>query len=259
MQKSIIDSNRVFAGVDLSTGKRGLTVALLSSRLDVRSLKLRTLDEAAEELSSWAEITVALCGPLRPWQAEAAGESSAGEDPHAGRRKPIRAADAELARRGIPVRRTSAPESAAPAWMRSGFTLARDLTDRGFLEGRQVRESLRVLIETNPAACSAVLLGRLPFGRGTLEGRIQRQLVLLREKVALPDPMDALEELTAHHLLSGQLGLNGILKTEDLDALLAAYTAWRAFTSPDAVSWLGCDAEGWLCLPVKDLLEKYSK
>jgi hypothetical protein len=40
-------------------------------------------------------------------------------------------------------------------------------------------------------------------------------LLLIREKVALPDPMDSPEEMTAHHLLSGRLSLRGILKREE--------------------------------------------
>jgi hypothetical protein len=121
------------------------------------------------------------------------------------------------------------------------------------------RESSRFLMETNAAACAAVLLGRLPFGRTTLEGRIQRQLLLVRERMALPDPMDSLEELTAHHLLSGRLPLRGILGPDELDALLAAFTAWRAVFQPEKVAWLGDDSEGRICLPANYLLDKYLK
>jgi hypothetical protein len=104
-----------------------------------------------------------------------------------------------------------------------------------------------------------VLLGRLPLARETLEGRIQRQLALLRERVALRDPMDALEELTAHHILSGRLALEGIRSPDELDALLAAFTAWRAFLYPENVTWLGNEADGWICLPGKDIPEKFVK
>jgi len=254
-----MDSNRVFAGVDFSAGKTRLTVARLTPHLDIRSLTQQTPEEAAEDLASWAEVSVALAGPLRACRTEAADNSPIGEALRTGKRKRIRAAEAEHARRGIPVRKTPALESAAPAWMRSSFRLAGELAARGFSEGPAGRESPRAVLETHPAACAAVLLGRLPFGRETLEGRIQRQLALLRERVSLPDPMDALEELTAHHLLSGRLALDGIRRPDELDAILAAYTAWRAWSAPDAVTWLGDDAEGWICLPVKELMDKYSK
>jgi hypothetical protein len=254
-----MESNRIFAGIDFSTGRRRLTVALLTPRLDACSVKDQAPEEAVEELASLAAVTVAFGGPLRPAPAGVAEGTPIGESLRAGRTQRIRAAEMELAGRGIPVRRTPSLESAAPAWMRASLRLAGELAARGFVEGREPGANPRALIETHPAACAAALLGRLPFGRETLEGRIQRQLALLREKVALPDPMDALEEITAHHILSGRLALEGIRRAGELDALLAAYTAARASTSPDTVAWLGSDEDGWVCIPVKELLVKYAK
>jgi predicted nuclease with RNAse H fold len=254
-----MDPDRVFAGVDLSAGRRGPGLAVLTSRLDVRSLKRMTPEEAAEEIASFDGIAVAIGSPLRLCREDASPDPSIDPHPQVGRSRHIRSAEKELARRGITVRKTPVLESAAPAGMRIGFELARNLAARGFSEGREACGEARSFFEVHPAACATVLLGRQPFGRGTLEGRIQRQLALLRERVALPDPMDALEELTAHHILSGRLSLEGILAAGELDALLAAFTAWRAGTSPDSVSWLGSDADGWICLPAAELQEKYSK
>ncbi len=250
-----MDSNRVFAGVDLSTSRRGLTVALLSPRLDVLSVKRQLFEDAVAELSARPGIAVALGGPLHRCPANPEPDPPAEDRKSAARR--TRAADADLSRRGIPVRRSPTRESDAPAWMRCGFDLAGQLAARGFAEGKDASAEARILLETHPAACASVLLGRLPYGRGTLEGRIQRQLALLRERVALPDPMDALEELTAHHILSGRMELRGIYEAGELDALLAAFTAWRAHAHPDSVSWLGDDADGWMCLPVRELLDRY--
>jgi hypothetical protein len=254
-----MDSNRVFAGVDLSDSRRGLTVALLSPRLDVLCLKVQSPEETVGELAARTEIIIAVNGPLHPCAAIAEPDPPAGDPPRKSLARRTRAADGELSRRGIPVRRPPVRESDAPAWMRCGFDLARQLAARGFAGGKEGSTAARVLLETHPAACAAVMLGRLPYGRGALEGRIQRQLVLLRERVGLTDPMDALEELTAHHILSGQMELKGILGASELDALLAAFTAWRVHARPDSVAWLGDDADGWLCLPAKDLLEKYIK
>jgi hypothetical protein len=256
---SSMDSNRLFAGIDLSTSRRGLTAALLTSRLDVQSLKCRSLEETIGELSACTEIVIAVGGPLHPLASIAESDPPAGDAPRKNIARRTRAADGELSRRGIPVRRPPSRANEAPAWMRCGFDLARQLAARGFAESKDACAEPRVLLETHPAACASVLIGKLPYGRGTLEGRIQRQLALLRERVALPDPMDALEELTAHHILSGRMELKGISEAGELDALLAAFTAWRAYAHPDAVAWLGDDADGWLCLPKKELLEKYSK
>jgi predicted nuclease with RNAse H fold len=254
-----MNANRVFAGVDLSGGRRGPMVALLSPRLEVVSLNRRSLPEAIDEIASYAEITVAIGCPLRPMAAAVEEDPAADGASNARGVKRVRAADAQIARRGIPVRRIPPLESDAPAWMQSGFELARELFARGFTGGKGPWEAQRVLLETHPLASAAVLLGRLPYARESLEGRIQRQLVLLRERVALPDPMDALEELTAHHILLGRTDLPGILEAGKMDALLAAFTAARAHTKPDAVAWLGDDSDGWICLPGRELLEKYKK
>ncbi len=254
-----MDSNRVFAGVDLSTSRRGLTVALLSPRLDVLSVELKSLTDAVAELSARPEIAVALGSPLHRCAANTEPDPPAEDPQHRSAARRTRAADADLSRRGIPVRRAPICESDAPAWMRCGFDLARQLAACGFTEGKDAGAEARFLLEVHPTACASVLLGRLPYGRGTLEGRIQRQLALLRERVALPDPMDALEELTAHHILSGRMELRGIYEAGELDALLAAFTAWRAHAHPDSVAWLGDDADGWMCLPFRELLDRYQK
>jgi hypothetical protein len=254
-----MNSNRIFAGVDPSSGARNMTVAALSRRLEVHFIRSLAVEETAAELAGWSEISVAIGGPLRVYPPFAAALSPSGKAPRRGKSDRAREAEAEIRRRGIPIRRLPAEEGAAPASVRAGFRLARGLSERGFLEGAAEHESPQFLMETRPAACAAALLGRIPFARATLEGRIQRQLLLLRERVALPDPMDSLEEMTAHHLLSGRLALRGICKPEELDALLAAFTAWRAFCQPEAVTWLGREADGWICLPGKPLLEKYEK
>jgi hypothetical protein len=252
-------SDRLFAGVCFSASRRGITVAFLTPRLDVRSLKTLTLAEAIDELCACGNVTAAIGGPAQPGRSVAAADIPPGDSLRAGKRAPARAAEAELARRGIPVRKTPALESAAPGWMRAAFQAAAELRARGFGAGPEARAADRALIEIHPTASAAALLGRLPFGRETLEGRMQRQLALVRERVGLRDPMDALEELTAHHILSGRLALEGIRTADELDALLAAFTAGRAYSSPGTVTWLGDDADGWLCIPVKELLVKYSK
>jgi hypothetical protein len=254
-----MNSNRIFAGVNFSSGARPVTVALLSSRLEAQFIRGPAVEAAAAELAGRSEISVAIGGPLRAHSAFAAADSPSGKAPRRGKLDRSRSAEIEIRRRGIPIRRFPAEEGAAPAPVRAGFQLARGLSERGFLEGEAARESPRFLMEAPPAACAAVLLGRIPFPRAALEGRIQRQLLLTRERVALPDPMDSLEEMTAHHLLSGRLSLRGICRPEELDALLAAFTAWRAFCQPESVAWLGRDADGWICLPVNPLLEKYIK
>ena len=94
-----MDPDRVFAGVDLSAGRRGPVLAVLTSRLDVRSLKRVTPQEAAENLASFDGIAVAIGSPLRLCREDASPDPSIDPHPQVGRSRHIRSAEKELARR----------------------------------------------------------------------------------------------------------------------------------------------------------------
>ncbi len=62
----------------------------------------------------------------------------------------------------------------------------------------------------------------LPFAARTLEGRLQRQLILVEQGLQLPDPFYFFEEITRHHLLTSNLPLETIHSAVELNALAAA-------------------------------------
>ncbi len=195
---------------------------------------------------------MAIAGPLRPNPASGGAARS-------GKTAGLRPAEMEIRSHKLPIRPAPETEAEAPAAMRATFTFARELTQRGFVEGPSERE-----VAALPAGDQRYGGRRSSARADSLRTddprrQIQRQLLLVRERVALPDPMDSLEEMTAHHLLSGRLPLRGILGPDELDALLAAFTAWRAAFQPEKVVWLGGDADGCICLPAKQLLDKYIK
>jgi predicted RNase H-like nuclease len=134
--------------------------------------------------------------------------------------------------------------------MQMGFQLYAGLRQAGYEPYQPGSPAARQFIEVHPHACFSVLLGHLPLQKNLLEGRLQRQLVLYRAGVGVPDPMAALEELTAHHLLAGNLELPGLLSHDALDALAAAYTAQQAATAPEMVTLVGDAGEGQIVLPV---------
>jgi hypothetical protein len=246
---------RWFAGICLTAGAGKLVLARVDSTLAEPVWERLSESEVAACLATYGEITVAVAGPLHKGKAAPrAGQASFG------RSRPgfTRAAEAELARHGIPVRATPSVAGAAPAWMRASFLLARRLAADGFVEGPGGREEDRWLIETHAAGCMAALLGKLPMPRDTLEGRLQRQLLLFRERLGLADPMSVLEEVTEHHLLAGELKLEGLLAPDELESCAAALTAWAATLRPERVSWLGGDDESWICLPANPLSSKYT-
>jgi len=90
----------------------------------------------------------------------------------------------------------------------------------------------------------------VPMRKDSLEGRMQRQLLLFREGVEIPDPMDAFEEITRHHLLEGSLTLPRLFTHDELDALVSAYTAYVAARHPGRVTLVGDPEEGQIVVPV---------
>ena len=115
----------------------------------------------------------------------------------------------------------------------------------------------RQSLEVYPHACYAGLVGHLPLPKHTLEGRLQRQLVLYECRLNIPDPMSLFEEITRHRLLQGILPLENLYSPDELDALVAAYTAWLAGTNAEQVSLLGDPEEGYMVLPVAELKNRY--
>lgn len=255
-----MDAGGIYAGLDVTGGGKRLTLALLSAGMHVDVVHAVSRAEVAEMLAAAPEAVVAVGGPLhRSGHRFAAEETGFGLPSRRDRLERARAAEADLARRGIPLRLTPAVEGTAPGWMRDTFQLGRELTGRGFVEGAGGHESRHWLIETHPMACFTVLLGRIPLGRETLEGRLQRQLILIRKRIDLADPLDALEEITAHHLLAGRLNLDGVQRPDELDAIAAAFTAWQARSIPAEVNWIGGEGDGWMCLPAGGLSENYRR
>ena len=164
----------------------------------------------------------------------------------------------ELRRRNIRLYRTPTDNKLAPPWMRQGIQLHARLRKLDFIPyAAEADPADRLLLEVNPHASFTALLKRRPFAKQSLEGRMQRQLVLYMEGVDLANPLESLEEITRHHLLSGQLPLGDLLSHQALDALMSAYTAYLAARHPERTVQLGDPTEGLITLPVAALLDRY--
>ena len=169
----------------------------------------------------------------------------------------MRVAEHQLRERGIAVSGTSSRQSQCPAWVQIGLDLYGQLTKMGF-QAYPEDGSSRQWLETHPHAAFCVLLGRIPLSKPSLEGRLQRELVLFERGVGIKDPMNFFEEITRHKLLAGILPLELLHPTEQLDALIAAYTAWVAAEKPAELTRLGGAQEGFIHLPIAQLKESYS-
>jgi hypothetical protein len=161
-----------------------------------------------------------------------------------------------LRRHRISTYQTPADEQKCPRWMKTGFTLYRRLEGLGF-QPYPAGEGSHQYLEVYPHACFTVLLGVAPFPKNSLEGRIQRQLVLYENRTRLPDPMRLFEEITRHRILRGILPDEQLSTPPALDALVAAFTAWKTITHPEEVTVLGFPDEGQIVLPIAELKNHY--
>ncbi len=101
--------------------------------------------------------------------------------------------------------------------------------------------------ETDSQKCFQALCAKDLLLRRTLEGRIQRGLILYDEGLQINDPMKFFEEITRHKLMQGTLPLENLHSSKELDSLVAAYAAWRAMQRASLVK-----VTGNFILPVKE-------
>lgn len=170
-------------------------------------------------------------------------------EPGGGRWSNLRLAEAELAARGLPGPRTPARVEDCPAWMQRGFQLARQLNLLGYQTYPQP-EAARQQVEVQAAAVFASFSQGSLFDQRSLEGRLQRQLILHEQDLPVQDPMDFFEEVTRHRLMRGVLPFEMIYRPHELNALACAFTAWLAVHQPEQVLTLGDQEEGQVLLPV---------
>jgi hypothetical protein len=244
-------------GIDCASSSQAFTLAALDHDLRLVTLSEQELDDLVKSLQSWESAAVAVNSPSRVntgvvRRAAAAGRRLA----RSIRGADLREAEHELHARGISVGATPRMAALCPGWVQLGFGLYRRLAGLEF-KPYPADGAPRWWLETHPHAGFSALLGRAPLPKPTLEGRLQRALVLFERGVRIHDPMAFLEEITRHRLLHGLLPMEQVLTQQQLDALLAAYTAWLTFMRPTEVSQLGNEQEGFITLPVPQLQDKY--
>jgi hypothetical protein len=141
--------------------------------------------------------------------------------------------------------------------MQQGFILNKRLKNLDYRTFPS-KDAAHQILEVYPHASFSVMLEILPFPKHTLEGRIQRQLILYSHDLDIPDPMYIFEEITRHRLLQGMLPIEELYQPEELDAMVAAYTAWLAGNEPENISFIGDPREGEIALPAAEILSRYS-
>ena len=140
--------------------------------------------------------------------------------------------------------------------MQMGFSLYQRLEALGY-QTYPTDDGKHQSLEVYPHACFTALLGVTPFHKHSLEGRLQRQLILYESKINVSDPIRLFEEITRHRLLQGILMDEDLCYPGELDAMVAAYTAWMVKSDPEHVMSIGDPIEGQITLPVSELRSRY--
>jgi hypothetical protein len=227
-------SNPVFIGVEILHGAGRLRKAYAYAALDA-DRKLLAIgqgdrDEVLAYLGGQAAAIAAVCAP------------------HSLKTGPVKQAEEQLLEQGFPLEQTPAKLKGCPHWMRAGFDLFQRLDDFGYAPYPN-DEADRQCLETRAGAVFWRLLGgKLPLPP-SLEGRLQRQLILADQSLPVPDAMDFFLEITRFKLVQGDLPLENIHTIDELNALAAALVAWLAGCDPGRIDMLGDPASGKIALP----------
>lgn len=238
-----------YLGVDYTGAHKPFTYVALDDDCRLRAVGQGKQQEVLAFISGQSAARVAVNGPVRP----AAGLWSGEQDPlfplpAPAVKKDLRAAEAELLRKGIIIPVTPADEAACKGWMQRGFAFYRFLDRLGYqpypAEGIDCQ-----YLEVQSLAAFWQLIGREPYEGRALEGRLQRQMILRQQGLPVPDPMDFFEEVTPYKLLNGSLPLEKIYSLCELNAWIAAYTAWLSCHHPERLVVFGDPQEGQIILP----------
>lgn len=248
----------VYIGIDPSAGIRPSAFAVLSEKLKIEKTGRASIDELLEIVTAHPAAFCAVAAPIGPGKgllADPDYRRRLGLEPKRASYSTLRVCEYELRKRKIAIYSTPKNPEQAPQWMKEGWRLYDGLRKIGFVE--HPRPGERRMVETYPHAAFTALVGKRPYSKSSIEGLLQRQLVLFEEGVEVPDPMPHLEEWTRHRIKTGQIGREGILDHDSLDVLMAAYTAFMVDKEPRGIIMLGDIMEGQLVLPVDSLKELY--
>jgi hypothetical protein len=253
-------TNTIFFGIDPTAGKLPFVFAAIDQDLNVMVIDKGPIDDVLAFAAAQRQAIVGVCAPRRPNQglmADEAVRQGLRPIPNPGRWMDFRLVEYLLWQRNIRIPRTPGSEEVCPRWMQNGFHIYGRLEELGYRTYPD-EQTERQYVEVYPHACYSALLGVLPFAKRTLEGRLQRQLVLYECRLRITDPMRIFEEITRYRLLHGILSAESIFSQGELDALIAAYTVWQLTRGQEHSLLFGDPAEGQIALPVSDLNERYS-
>lgn len=247
-----------YIGVNPTGRKRGVAYVILDKALHVLKVNSDDPEAIVEVIDRYPRAVCAIAAPIGPNKGlltTSDYRQRLGLPPDKATYANYRVCEYELRRRGIGLRGTPQEMKRVPRWMQASQKLFDGLRTKGFVE--HPRPGPRQICEVHPPSGFAVLIGKRPYPKRSVEGRLQRQLALFEEGVELPDPMLILQELTRHRLMTGQVNLTGLYDHLLLGAFMGAYTAFLVGSEPHNVTTVGDPAEALIVLPTAELKEWY--
>jgi hypothetical protein len=257
--KDMFTSHTTYLGIDPTAGQRPFAYIALDNDLHLLAVGQCSMEDVLAFVAGLRQAYVAVCAPRRPNQGimeNPETRQSLSPQPRPGRWTNFRMLEYQFRQHNISCPQTPSKEEDCPNWMRMGFQLYQRLEQIDYRPYPD-KDSPRQYLEVYPHASFTALLGIAPFPKYTLEGRIQRQLVLHEQHLHIPDSMRFFEEITRHRLLQGILPGDNLYSPNELDALVASYTAWMAAVQPENTLMLGDPEEGQAVLPVAALKRRY--
>lgn len=251
--------NPVYIGVDPTAGKKPFVFIALDEKLGILQKGSGDLSVVLSFIANQQNCLVAVCSPYQPNQRVMERDEirrTVSPPLKPGRWVNYRLCEVILRKHRIKIIPTPAREQDCPQWMQKGFQLYRQLHKIGF-QRYPAENAPYQFIETYPHAAFTILLGHHPLPKQTLEGRLQRQLLLYEKNLHLPDPMRFFEEVTRYKVLQGNFPTHLVLLPSELDATIAAYCAWLAKQDPSSVSLIGDMLEGQILIPTKEMKSRY--
>ena len=246
----------MYLGVHIEGTKRPFTLGLLDESLQIEVVRHAQMEELLSYAAGDDILAIGINAPSDVNHGLMKDETVRGHftpPVPEGRFENMRIAEYEVARRGVRIQRTPDKAGKCPLWMRIGFEVYERIGELSY-QAYPAEDAQRHWLEVPADAGFFSLVGGTLLSGKTLQGRIQRQLILWAQGVLIPDPMETFEEITRHRLLHGNFPFRSIFPIESLNALLAALTARLSQQKPEKLISLGDSDEGIIHLPTDSRL-----
>ncbi len=239
---------QTYIGIDVQAIQKPFFYYSLNESLEILACGHGRLGDVLAYLAGQSSALVAVNGPICLDRSDGLivqGGLFDAEHSHPGENH--RTGDIILSTRGFPSVPNLHEGKKLNVWVERSLELTAGIRQLGYEECHAGQP--RTYFETQSDAAYWLATGSVPYDSRSLEGRLQRQLLLYEFGFAVKDPMSFLEEFTRFRLRTSQIPMSQIMPAHELRALISAATAWLADRRPEAVDHMGEVRKGEIILP----------